>query len=163
MKIEKVKISLSFILLPVFVWSIFSFVQAERLLAYDEHGGHIEVSVQIPERARGQALVSTDRIFPGGFSQGDLDGKQRYGDQEDHQHIEKKKNAAAVLSHEIGKPPQVTNTCRESQGRQDKGCSRRPDLSRFHLPIFSGDERSTIFPSPSIRLSRPFAFSVRRQ
>ncbi len=41
MKIEKVKISLSFIFLPVFVWSIFSFVQAERLLAYDEHGGHM--------------------------------------------------------------------------------------------------------------------------
>ncbi len=64
MKTGKIKNSLSFVFLSVLVWSILSFVQAERLLAYDGHGGHAQIAESSEPQSEGARIISKFKYKP---------------------------------------------------------------------------------------------------
>ncbi len=68
MKTGEIKNSLSFIFLSVLVWSIFSFVQVERLFAYDghggEHGGHAQIAESSEPQSEGGRIISKFKYKP---------------------------------------------------------------------------------------------------
>ncbi|MFQ5713468.1 MAG: M16 family metallopeptidase [Candidatus Scalinduaceae bacterium] len=64
MKIEKVKNSLSYIFFPVFMWSIFYFVQTEELLAYNGHGGHAQIMESSEPQSEGARIISKFKYKP---------------------------------------------------------------------------------------------------
>ena len=64
MKTEKVKNSLSYIFLPVFMWSIFYFVQTEELLAYNGHGEHAQIMESSEPQSEGARIISKFKYKP---------------------------------------------------------------------------------------------------
>ena len=64
MKTEKVKNSLSYIFFPVFMWSIFYFVQTEELLAYNGHGGHAQIMESSEPQSEGARIISKFKYKP---------------------------------------------------------------------------------------------------
>ena len=64
MKKEKIRDSLNLVFLPIFIWLFLSFIQAERLPAYDGHGEHAQVIESGEPQSEGARIVSKFKHKP---------------------------------------------------------------------------------------------------